>query len=370
MTNILLVGNYLPDAQESMQRFSRMLQAGLTAKGFTVAQIRPEPKVNCIPFLPPLLKKWIGYLDKFIIFPARLKTAAKRADIVHICDHSNAMYLNEISGIPHSITCHDLLAVRGAMGEDTGCRSSWTGKILQSWILKSLRRADMIVCDSSCTKRDVERLLGNSKTKVVHIGLNNKYQILPNSQTTRLLAPVSGLSLTSPYLLAVGSAELRKNRQGILRIFAKIRHEFGGQLVFAGQPLTIQLRHLADKLGIAERVFEIISPPDQLLAALYNRAFALIFPSLSEGFGWPVIEAQACGCPVVASNIGPLPEVSGQAALLVNVEDEEGFSASILSLNDPAIRQALVTAGLENAKAFDVDSMSSRYAELFQKLLN
>ena len=81
---------------------------------------------------------------------------------------------------------------------------------------------------------------------------------------------------------------------------------------------------LARRLEIAERVVEIEDAPDQLLEALYTCAVALLYPSLSEGFGWPIVEAQACGCPVICTNLPPMPETAGDAGLFRDPADEAG----------------------------------------------
>ena len=90
---------------------------------------------------------------------------------------------------------------------------------------------------------------------------------------------------------------------------ASIKDQWNGQIVFVGEPLSRELRALAERLQIADRLVEVPNADNELLEALYNRAVALLYPSRFEGFGWPVIEAQACGCPVICSTAGPLPEV-------------------------------------------------------------
>src|SRR5439155_5162935 len=110
-------------------------------------------------------------------------------------------------------------------------------------------------------------------------------------------------------------------------------------LVFAAYELPQDLLSLADRLGISYRVMQVPNASDELLEALYNRAVTLLYPSRFEGFGWPIIEAQACGCPVICSDSGPLPEVAGDAGLFHSVDDEAGFASDLLRLShDPAER--------------------------------
>jgi glycosyltransferase involved in cell wall biosynthesis len=140
-----------------------------------------------------------------------------------------------------------------------------------------------------------------------------------------------------------------------------------GHLVFAGDAITPQLRALARELGIAERIIEVVHPSSELLEALYNGATALLFPSRFEGFGWPIAEAQACGCPVICSNHGPMPEVAGDAGLLHAPADEEGFARDLLRLTDPAERAVWSERSLRNAERFSTTRMIAEYIALYRR---
>ncbi len=369
---VLLVGNYLPDGQESMLRFCRLLERELLERGADVRVVYPRRQWRRLFTRGGLCGKWLGYIDKYLLFPRELKEAAAWADVVHVCDHSNAIYLPCLESRPNLITCHDLLAVRAACGEKTYCDVSSTGKVLQRWIKSCLPRAGMIVCDSEATKKDALRLLGTfdpANVRVVTLGFNHPYRRLDRQHSARTLEQ-AGLALgASPYVLSVGDTQPRKNRDGILRIFALVKDKFDGQLVFAGQPLNDQLRGMAFDLGLKERVKEIVKPDNEVLEALYNQAFALLFPSRAEGFGWPIIEAQACGCPVLCSDCGPLPEVAGNSALMRAVDDERGFAADLLSLMDSAERDKWMRLGLENVQRFNSQEMIEKYHEIYEEIL-
>jgi glycosyltransferase involved in cell wall biosynthesis len=139
-------------------------------------------------------------------------------------------------------------------------------------------------------------------------------------------------------------------------------------VVFAGEPLSPSLRLLGRELGIAERLVEIEDPDNESLEALYNGATALLFPSTFEGFGWPIAEAHACGCPVLCVDREPMTEVAGAAALAHPVEDEEGFAADLLRLTDPETRTVWRSRSLENARRFKSDRMISQYTKLYRSL--
>ena len=371
---VLLIGNYSLDRQQSMQRFGTMLLQGLTNSGVPAELIAPQPFLGKFRGAGSFVAKWLGYIDKFVLFPRKLRAtlATEKPSVVHICDHSNAMYGGWIKGTPVVVTCHDLLAVRGALGEETNCPASITGKFLQKWILRGLRRADEVVCDSQATEVDARRLLfsgeASPKIEMVRLGLNYPFRKLPEAEISAHLARIPTLDQEIPFVLHVGSNLRRKNRDGALRIFALCKDKWKARLVFVGDALTPELNSLAESLGILDRVTQVPNASDQLLEALYNRALALLYPSRFEGFGWPVIEAQACGCPVVCSNAGPLPEAAGEAGLFHDPDDEASFAADLLRLRDPAQRVIWSEKSLRNAERFSTSRMVSQYIDIYRSL--
>ncbi len=366
---ILLVGNYLPDCQHSMQRFATMLRDGLSTRGHEVQLLLPPAAFGRMKRLGAA-QKWLAYIDKYMVFPRSLCRAAQWADVVHICDHSNAMYVGAFKLKPNIVTCHDLLAVRGALGEATDCPASFTGKILQRWILRSLKRARMIACVSSATRADLLRLAGDemaARSCVVMLGVAATLGRKEATETDRLLADLPR-EQGRPFLLNVGSNLRRKNRDGALRIFKKVSEKFDCDLIFAGEPLSDELKRVKKEIGLNGRVIEVPRPTDAMLEALYNRAFALLYPTKYEGFGWPAIEAQTCGCPVISSQSTSIPEVVGDSALLRAPEDEEGFATDVLRLTEGSLRQQLIARGFENVKRFTPERMVNDYLELYQKV--
>jgi glycosyltransferase involved in cell wall biosynthesis len=376
---VLLVGNYAPDGQESMLRFARMLRDGLPALGWEVELIAPGVRFGKGKPANSGVGKWLAYVDKYLCFPRELRARARALSlgaVVHICDHSNAMYAPAAAsaGARVIVTCHDLGAVRGALGESTDCPASATGKVLQRWIARSLGLADLIACVSDATRRDVAWLIRTPAGKppdarTVPLGLNVPYGPLDAQETAARLAGIAGLDAGKPFALNVGSSLRRKNREGVLRIFARVKDRFAGQLVFAGEGLPPELTQMAGELGIAERIVQVVKPSDAALEALYNRALALVFPSRFEGFGWPVIEAQACGCPVLCSDAGALGEVAGDSAFVRPPDDEAAFAEELLRLqDDPAARAAWKEKGFRNLERFRAETMIGQYSQLYREL--
>ncbi len=370
---VLLIGNYPADQQQSMQRFANMMLQGLTTAGVTAELIQPQPFLGRFTLAGGFVAKWLGYLDKFFFFPWQLKRKLTTGvDLVHICDHSNAMYAAHVRQCPTVVTCHDLLAVRGALGEETDCPASATGKYLQRWVVSGLRKATAVACASPATLRDAQRVVrqdeGRPQLLLIHHGINYPYRPQAAERARPLLSRIEGLDLERPFALHVGSNLRMKNREGVLRIFALTKNDWNGQLVFAGQKLTSELRSLGEELGVLDRVVEVDGPDNDLLEALYSSAMVLLYPSRFEGFGWPIIEAQACGCPVICSNREPMSEVGGEGALTAEVEDEPAMARALLELTEPAVRARWSEKSLRNAERFRAEEMIAHYIELYRAL--
>jgi glycosyltransferase involved in cell wall biosynthesis len=366
---ILLVGNYQYDGSTSMQIWARALERDLLQLGIDVRLISPPPVFGRFKPSASGVGKWLGYIDRYVLFPRVLRAAAAGADVVHMCDHGSAMYCSAVNGTPVVVTCNDMLAVRGALGELPEMASSRFGRYLQLWICNGLRRATRVACISQATFDDAARILDRrDHLRVVLDALNYPYRPLPASETDRRLASLTAIE--KPFLLHVGSNHARKNRDGILRAFAQVAARSDLQLLFAGEALNDNLLQLARQLGVEDRIVQVVKPDVSILEALYNRARVLIFPSRYEGFGWPPIEAQACGCPVVASDIPPVAEVLRSTAAIHRLDDESGMAASILRLhNDEEYRDHMRQLGFENIRSrFQTSRMMNEYVALYGEL--
>ena len=350
-----------------------MMLLGLTAAGVSAELVQPFPFFGRFRYAGSFVGKWLAYLDKFILFPRALaKKMRERPAVVHICDHSNAMYASAIRDVPTVVTCHDMLAVRGALGEQTETPASATGKRLQRWILRGLENSTAVACVSRATLADAHRLIrrehGKPTLEQITLGLSYPYRMLRPEEARAQLAKIPALAAESQFALHVGSNLTRKNREGVLRIFALCKDTWNGSLVFAGDPLSPALGSLAAELGVSDRIVEVPNASTELLESLYNCATALLFPSTFEGFGWPIAEAHACGCPVLCADREPMSEVAGEAGLLHPVEDEQGFAADLLRLTDPAERARWSAKALENAKRFSTARMIAEYNNLYRSL--
>ena len=168
-----------------------------------------------------------------------------------------------------------------------------------------------------------------------------------------------------PFLLHVGSRLMRKNRKLLLDMIALLGFRWDGNICYAGEPIDEELSNYARSLGLEERIISIEKPDHLTLVALYNAATVFIFPSFSEGFGWPVIEAQACGTPVIASNIESLMEVSDGTALHADPSKPEQFAEAFLSLKNDVLKLELIENGFKNTLRFRPERMVNAYLDLY-----
>lgn len=367
---VLLVGNYPFDGSTSMHIWSQALLRELRQLHVDVEVISPRPRLGKIKPSVHGVGKWLGYIDRFVLFPRALRAAAAQADIVHLCDHGGAMYAPMIRRKPVVVTCHDMIAMRSARGELPELRSSAFGKLLQRWICHGLKHATRVACVSRATFDDARRILKEDENLCVILnGLNYSFQPLAPDEAERRLAGF--VSLQVPFILHLGSNATYKNREGVLRAFAKASAETDLQLVIAGEAMNQKLARLARDLQIENRIVQVVKPDAALIEALYNRALCLLFPSRYEGFGWPPIEAQACGCPVVASDIPSLAEVLGQSAILKPVGDEAGMADAIRKLaSDREFREQLRQSGFVNVRTrFQTARMMGEYLTLYRELV-
>ena len=368
---ILIVGNYETLAQQSMQRYAELLCELLQDAGHEVRLLRPRVLLGRIRPGTTGIGKWLGYVDQYVLFRPALWRAARSVDVVHVCDHSNAMYAGWIGDKPHVVTGHDLLAVRSALGEIPGNRTRWTGRIYQRWILASLRRARLVLCVSEQTRNELLRLSGlpAQRCRVVHNALNYPYRPMPAEEADTHLRALD-LDPALPFFVHVGGNQWYKNRAAVLRLFAAlIRHPAYAQhrLVMAGKPWTDEMRAVCTELDLHSRVDERVNVSNEQLRALYSRAEALLFPSLAEGFGWPIAEAQACGCPVATTGRAPMTEVGGEAAIYIDPDDIPGAAATIA--DGLTQRTALIDAGLRNVQRFTAERLVAGCLDAYRHVM-
>ena len=225
--------------------------------------------------------------------------------------------------------------------------------------------ASYYACISETTKSDLERFYPATKDRSImaHCGIDRDvFRPLDKSRTEQFRKK---LNISRPYYLLVGSRDnFYKNGTLAFKAAAKIR-DLEIELVCAGGEPQIPPDLLA---GLPKNVTaRRVDFTDDELACAYSGAEALIFPSLYEGFGMPVIEAMACGCPVICTNRGSLGEVAADAAMTISGDDANELRSAMRSVRDPVTRKRLIEAGLQRVPLYDWDVMTRAFHGLLEK---
>jgi len=251
-----------------------------------------------------------------------------------------------------------------------------THKPLNRWFLtlmmpRFLRAADAVIAVSECTKRDAIRFYGipEEKITVIYEGVNPRFR--PASPET-IAAVRARYNLPEHFILYVGTIEPRKNLTALLEAFHYLLATHDLRLVIVGKKGWLYegfFRRLRE-LGLEDRVIFTGYVPDEDLPAIYSAADLFVFPSLYEGFGLPVLEAMACGVPVICSNTSSLPEVAGDAALLVDPADVWALAGAMeQALTDEHLRSELMAKGLERARWFTWEKAAAKTLEVYRGVL-
>jgi glycosyltransferase involved in cell wall biosynthesis len=281
--------------------------------------------------------------------------------------HSPHFLLPLICPCPAVVTIHDVIYL--ACREDLPSR---LGRLYYHAMMASaVRLAKWVITDSEFSKRDIVHYLGADPTKieVIYPGVSRGFQPIKDPAT--LHAVRGRYNIERDYVLYTGIYKSRKNHAGLLRAFQRFLAMGGdADLVIAG-PLKegeLRLLSLASELGLAARLKLTGFVNDSELRALYSGARLYACPSLYEGFGFTVLEAMACGAPVVCSAGTSLPEVAGDAACYADSSDPEEFGNALLRVfTDPALRAALIARGLENVKRFCWERAAAQTVVVYQR---
>lgn len=236
---------------------------------------------------------------------------------------------------------------------------------------KCFRRADRILAISQSTKDDLVNFYSISpdKVDVVYLAANPKIFSTP-SLASAMEATLMKYSIAGPFLLQVGGRMHHRNFSNLLKAFALENLKSELSLVAAGDPWSEEEKDAIKRLGLQGRVLLAEHPSDSELRDLYQSAEMLVYPSLYEGFGFPLIEAMASGLPVATSaGSGSIPEVAGDAALYFDPRNPNDIAKKIKDLMDPKLQESLVKKGYENIKRFNWDETARKTVACYQKAL-
>lgn len=302
-----------------------------------------------------------------LVYPLIVIRKRRRKSIFHIAKQEEAYLLNYFKPKNVVVTCHDLLTFAHKP-------SKIINKIILSLCVKGLRKADRIITISEYSKKDIIKYLNYPKERidVIYNGIDHKkFNVLKKS---RDVLRKYGIPEKNKLLLFVGTEEPRKNLHRIIKAIKKIKKKKSNvMLLKVGIPQNPsrreELKIYINKLGIEDNVKFLDYVSENDLIKIYNSVDLLVFPSLYEGFGFPALEAMACGCPVITSNTTSLPEVVGDAAIKINPLKVNELTESVLRvLTNNNLRKSLIKEGIKQAKKFSWSKNSKETLRVYEKI--
>jgi len=345
---VVLLRNPPAQQNRSMIRYADAVQERLTASSDW--RVLPTALMRSPDHWPARVRTLGDYWDRMVAYP--VGASRRRGDIWHICDQGYGHLAAWLPAERTVVTCHDLMLLRPE--SISGFRGTRQSVIRFRWSVSYLRRVAHVMCDSRATQDDVVRLTGTSRrrTSVVPLGIEDRFKPADPQQRLNVRR---GLGYPDDALIVLGVALWvpYKNAPAALETIAALRA--GGRdarLLSVGRPLLEEQRALVRDLRLDPWVREHGPVSDEELVAMYNAADVLLFPSFWEGFGWPPLEAMACGTPVVVSTAPALLDAVGDACPAVAASDVRGLADAVVHVTDPGEREAWRDRGLARARRF------------------
>lgn len=307
---------------------------------------------------------------RYVAYPHSLK--GRKAGVFHVLDHGYAQLVRCLDPERAVVTCHDLMPLMAAERVIALDVPSTVVRTFR-WRMDQMARARTVIAVSRTTKLMLERYTAVRPEciTIVPQGVNPTFRVIATRKSA--LRASLGLPEAPRVILQIASAGRYKNTKVLLEAFAQLRSSLGGDaiLVRIGVPFYPDEQDLASRLGILEAIRRVgMIDDDGILAAWYNAADLLMFPSSWEGFGWPPLEAMACGTPVVASNIPAIAEVVGDAGILVPPQDPcELARAAERVLTQPDLADSLRQKGLERAGQFTWTNTARQTIGVYDEVL-
>jgi len=318
---------------------------------------------NPFDFLP---KKY-AYYSWHLYLNYYFKNKRLDLDIIHSPENVT-LFVKLKEGQKKVITVHDIMPYIFNQYHHFLLRCSY-----KLFLPKTLRTADKIIAVSHNTKRDIIKYfkIPEEKIEVIHLGVNENYKPLPEEKVEYIKKKYS---INYPFILYTGGLAPNKNVERLIYAFCKLKRKLPTyKLVITGmkrykyKPIFKTI----DKLNLQKDVIFTGYVPEEDIPALYNAADLFVYPSLYEGFGLPPLEAMACGTPVITSNTSSLPEVVGDAGIMVDPYNVDGLAKAMYEvLTNDGLREELRKRGLERAKLFSWKKCAEEHLRVYEEVYN
>jgi glycosyltransferase involved in cell wall biosynthesis len=359
------IGRYVRELIRALAAHDDETPYRLFVAGATRPTLPPLPGPNFSWRPTRVTPLWFARLWHRLQLPLPVETFVGRVGLYHATDFTLPPTLPNTRTL---LTVHDLSFLRAP---------ETTPPVLKAYldrvVPRSVRRADHVLADSQATKDDLVALYGTPPDKVTVLlgGVNPEFAPVTNRGTRQAVRQRYALP-DNRYIFSIGTVQPRKNYTRLIEALAALGSECEDvHLVIAGGRgwLDAPIFRAVSDLHLTERVHFTGFARDEDLPALYSEAVCLAYPSLYEGIGLPVLEAMACGIPVVTSNISSMPEVAGEAALLVDPYDVAALADALRRLiTDEALRADLISRGLRQVAHFTWTRAAQQLLDVYRRL--
>ncbi|MEO6454285.1 MAG: glycosyltransferase family 1 protein [Ginsengibacter sp.] len=362
------IGNYVYNLLQELSKIDEQNEYILYGNNKKAARFIPDnPRFKFEVIGPALYPLW-----EQIVLPYHVKR--DKIDVLHCPANAGPLWLTGKTKLV--ITIHDIMYMlpRSILSSSPSLYQNLGRKYLK-WVVPTVaKRAAKVITISNYSKSDILK----------HIPINkNKIHVIyeapgPNFRELNVLSKqdsIKRFGLSPLYILSFGALDPRKNTALVIEAFSKFRlkSKSSHQLVIVGLS-EMQKQYFLKQittLGISSSVILLGFVSEEELVALYNGAYLLLYPSLYEGFGFPILEAMACGTPVISSAVTSIPEIAGEAAILVNPTDIEAIAEAIHRLTkDKPFREKLILMGYSRASEFSWAKAAKESLEVYTKIGN
>ncbi|MBN1679051.1 MAG: glycosyltransferase family 4 protein [Anaerolineae bacterium] len=339
----------------------------LFVAGASRQTLPPPPGVNFHWHPTRITPLWFARIWHRFRVPLPVEAFVGRVNLFHATDFTLPPTL---PGTRTILTVHDLSYVRAPETATPVLKA-----YLDTVVPRSVRRAFHILADSQATKDDLIELYGTPPEKITVLlsGVTARFRPVADEQM-RLAVCQRYTIPDNPYIFSIGTVQPRKNYTRLIQALLALGPGFKDiHVVIAGGRgwLDDPIYRTVEETGLADRVHFIGFADDDDLPVLYSGAACLAYPSLYEGFGFPILEAMACGTPVVTSTVSSMPEVAGDATLLIDPYDVDALAGALRRLlSDSGLRDDLAERGFKQAAKFTWEQSAQHLRQIYTTILN
>jgi glycosyltransferase involved in cell wall biosynthesis len=340
-------------------RKSMGIYADQLLKGVKSLLTNNENIVDCVPDNLRLKPSYARYWDQYVRY--QLFSRASKGDVNHVIDHGYGHLIHSLPAQRSIVTFHDstVTKVKGV---------AYTTRLSLRYSLSAIRKAARVIADSQNSRRDLLELIDypEDNVTVIYPGVDESFRRIDDREELR-----RRYGFPKSYILHVGHTLPYMNIERVLVVLDRLVNRLGIDtvLVKVGGAFTDEHHARIAALGLEKRIVHLGRLPFSDLPSVYNCADVLVYPSLYAGFGLPPLESMACGTPVVCSNRGSLPEVVGDAAVLLDPEDEARMAEEVAALlTDESMRRRYITKGLDRAREYNWSNTARQVLNVYREV--